>query len=60
MNKQELLKQDDITVAVDKCNVILKELDLRIGTVIAISEADKPYSMYEGKLYTNKTLDKLK
>ena len=60
MSKIELLKQDDITVAVDKCNLILKKLDLRVGTVIAISKADKLYSMYEGKLYTNETLDKLK
>ena len=59
MKEKELLKNDPITIAIDKCNVILKGLDLRVGKITAIRKPVKPYSIYKGKLYTDETLDKV-
>ena len=61
----DVTKQDKITIAIDKCNAILNELGLCVGEVIPVNEEEyqktkDKYSLYNGKLYTNETIKKMK
>lgn len=60
-----LLKNDPVTKAIDEANEILGKLGMKVGDVTPTKEnhnnhdhLDK-FDIYEGKVYTEKTLEKL-
>lgn len=62
--KEEILKNDPITKAVDACNMILAPLKLKVNSLSAIDKkafeaTASKYRIYEDKLYTTKTVDKV-